>query len=130
MYDENEEILDRPIPYTKRKLAFRYLFYIASTFLILRFIFYNQGWPYSNYLLLASGFFYVLFSLMRLIYQPKKNLFQIYSYIFFMVVIPGFILDYLYIPGGDLMLNIATLIPVAFFIHLLIKRSRRRSSRS
>ena len=122
MENEYEEILDRPVKMKPKRKGFRIFFYIASLLLILRFIFYYQHWPYSNYLLLGAGFFYVLFSILRLIYQPKKNLFQIYSYVFFTIVIPAFIMDYLYIPGGKIMLNIATAIPIIFFVHMFLQR--------
>lgn len=112
---EKEEILDRPIKKPPEKARFYMLFWIAGTLLLLRFVFFYMHWPFSNYLLLFSGLFYELFSLLRLIYYPDKTLFQTYSYLFFLFVIPGFILDYLHYPWAKYLLFIALVFPVLFF---------------
>ena len=115
---KEEDILDKEID---KKMALRpinWLFYLASFLLLLRFAFHFQHWPYSNYLLIAAGLCYELFSILRLIYYPDKTLFQTYSYVFFILVIPGFIMDYMTLPGADILLYAASSIPIFFFIHL------------
>lgn len=123
---ENEEILDHPITNKKKKAPFRLLFYVASILLILRFLFERMYWPYADWLLIASGSLYVLFSLLRLIFHKRKSLFQIYSYIFFIIVIPGLIMDYMYWPGAKLFLNTAASIPIFFFVHFAINTRNRK----
>lgn len=110
-----DEILDRPIKSPKKKYRFHILFWVAGTLLVSRFIFSYMNWPYANELLILSGVFYELFSLLRLIYYPKKTIFQIYSYLFFLFVIPGFILDYLNFPWAKYFLFIALVFPLMFF---------------
>jgi len=112
---EKEDILDRPIKNNPKKTRFYLLFKIAGTLLVLHLIFFYMQWPYSSYLLILSGVFYELFSLLRLIYYPNKTLFQTYSYLFFLFVIPGFILDNLHYPWSKYLLFIALVFPVLFF---------------
>lgn len=123
---EKEEILDQPVDIKKKKAPFRFIFYAASVLLILRFLFERMYWPYADWLLITSGILYVLFSVLRLIYHRKKSLFQIYSYVFFILVIPGLIMDYMYWPGARIFLNVAALIPLSFFIHLGISNRNRK----
>lgn len=124
-----DEILDRPIKSPKKKYRFHLLFWIAGTFLVFRFIFYYMYWPYANELLILSGIFYELFSLLRLIYYPNKTPFQVYSYLFFLFVIPGFILDYLYYPWAKYFLLIALIFPLLFFGQLIIGYLKRKFGR-
>jgi hypothetical protein len=126
---DQEEILDRPIKKHPEKARFYMLFWIAGTLLVLRFVFYYMHWPYSNVLLLLSGFFYELFSLLRLIYYPNKTLFQTYSYLFFLFVIPGFILDYLHYPWAKYLLFIALIFPVLFFGQVMWDFIKRKMGR-
>lgn len=119
-----EEVLDKEIDKKAGMTPINWIFYLASFFLLLRFIFHWQNWPYSNYLLIASGVCYEIFSILRLLYYPDKTLFQSYSYVFFILVIPGFIMDYMHIQGADFMLYAASSVPVVFFIHLGISRIR------
>ena len=121
-----DEILDRPIKSPKKKYRFHILFWIAGTLLVTRFILFYMNWPYANLLLILSGVFYELFSLLRLIYYPKKTPFQIYSYLFFLFVIPGFILDYLHYPWAKYFLYLALIFPLMFFGQLLIGFLRRK----
>lgn len=113
-----EDILDKEIDSKMALKPINWLFYLASFLLLLRFVFHFQHWPYSNYLLIAAGSCYELFSILRLIYYPDKTLFQSYSYVFFILVIPGFIMDYMTLPGANIFLYAASSVPVFFFIHL------------
>ena len=113
-----EDILDKPIKKKDKMIPLNWLFYLASFFLLMRFIFHWNGWPYSNYLLIISGVCYEVFSLLRFLYYPNKTLFQRYSYLFFMIVIPGFIMDYLYMPEAKILLYASAVVPLLFFIHL------------
>jgi hypothetical protein len=123
---KEEEILDKPFDKKTGIRPINWIFYLASLFLILRFLFYYQNWPYSDYFFVAAAICYEVFSLLRLIYYPDKTLFQYYSYIFFILVIPGFIMDYMHWAGADIFLYAAAFVPVLFFSHLLISRMTRK----
>lgn len=122
-----DEILDKEIDNKAGLTPLNWLFYTASLLLILRFVFYWQHWPYSNYLLIGAAICYELFSLLRLIYYPDKTLFQSYSYVFFLLVIPGFVMDFMKWPGADLFLYAASSIPIFFFSHLIYSNIKKRS---
>lgn len=122
---EENEILDMP-ERKKEKARFYILFWIAGVLLVMHYVFRFMHWPYANYLLIFSGAFYELFSLLRLIYYPDKSLFQIYSYLFFLFVIPGFILDYLHFPWAKFLLFIALIFPLLFFGHALFKYIKKK----
>jgi hypothetical protein len=121
-----EEILDKEIDKKAGMRPLNWLFYLASFFLLTRFLFYWLNWPYSNYLLIAAGVCYEIFSLLRLLYYPDKTLFQSYSYVFFLLVIPGFIMDYMLWPGATLLLYAASAIPLIFFGHLAYSSFRKK----
>ena len=121
-----EDILDKEIDKKAGMRPLNWLFYLASFFLLMRFLFYWQNWPYSNYLLIAAGICYEIFSILRLLYYPDKTLFQSYSYVFFILVIPGFIMDYLHLQGANIFLYAASSIPLLFFIHLGIMKIRQK----
>ena len=120
------EILDQPIVKDNKKPRLAFLFWIASLFLGLRYLFFYLHYPYSNVLLVLAGIFYEAFSILRLIYYPKKSLFQVYSYIFFLLVIPGFILNYLKIPEAKFLLLGASAVPIVFFVQLLLGFYKRK----
>ena len=122
---KEDEILDKPLKVETEMRPLNWLFYLASVFLLARFLFAYMHWPYSSYLLVISGVMYELFSILRLLYYPKKTLFQSYSYVFFILVIPGFIFDYLYWPGARILLYAAASVPIIFFSHAAILRVKK-----
>jgi len=122
---KEDEILDKPVELEAEMRPLNWLFYLASFFLLLRFLFAYMHWPYSSYLLVISGLMYEIFSILRLMYYPKKTLFQTYSYVFFILVIPGFIFDYMYWPGARILLYMAASIPLIFFGHAGILRFKK-----
>jgi hypothetical protein len=123
---KEEEILDKPLEKIPDMIPLNWLFYLASVFLILRFVFNYMHWPYASIMLLISGFMYEVFSILRLLYYPNKTLFQRYSYIFFIIVIPGFIFDYMYWPGARILLYMAASIPLIYFGHLGLLRLKEK----
>lgn len=120
-----EEVLDKEMDKKAGMMPLNWLFYLASFFLLMRFLFHWQNWPYSNYLLIAAGACYEIFSILRLLYYPDKTLFQSYSYVFFILVIPGFIMDYMHVSGADLFLYASSAVPIVFFIHLGVTKMRK-----
>lgn len=108
-----EEIIEKE----SSNYYFRWLFYIGSFFVALNLLFEWRNWAYSLHFLVVAGIFYEIFSILRLIYHPKKSMFQTYSYLFFILLIPGFLLNQFSLPAARFFLYPAVAIPVIFFIH-------------
>lgn len=123
----SEELLDRKSKEKRFLPGWAVFFWLASLALIMRFLFTFLNWPYADYWLILSGALYEIYSLLRLFLIPKKTPFQTYSYLFFIFVIPGFILDYFNFEPSRYFLYIALVFPLLFFGQLGLKIIKRNN---
>jgi hypothetical protein len=89
-----DKILDRPTPKNKELLILRPLFGVATLLLLIHFIIRFIHGPYPDLWLLASGILYETIFLFRLFFGKKRTPFYILSYLFFLTVIPGYLMDH------------------------------------